>query len=69
MDENNGSTEWSAPMDLSRRLDDLTFDIIGDLAFGRSFDIKEPGENPLKVIPESVAGYMKFYYPVSPVKL
>lgn len=57
--------EWSAPMDLSRRLDELTFDIIGDLAFGRSFDIKEPGSNPLKVIPENVAGYMKFYYPVS----
>lgn len=68
-DEIQGEAEWSAPMDLSRRLDELAFDIIGDLAFGRSFDIKEPGENPLKVIPESVAGYMKFYYPVSSVTL
>lgn len=69
MDENNSSTEWSAPVDFSKKLDALTFDIMGDLAFGRSFDIKEPGNNPLKVIPENVAGYMKFYYPVSLVKL
>lgn len=38
---------------------------MGDLAFGRSFDIKEPGNNPLNVVPENIAGYMKFYYPVS----
>lgn len=67
MDENN-STDWSAPEDFSKRLDALTFDIMGDLAFGRSFDIKEPGDNPLKVVPENIAGYMKFYYPVSLVE-
>ncbi|KAL1882973.1 hypothetical protein Daus18300_000611 [Diaporthe australafricana] len=63
MDEND-STEWSAATDFSRRLDSLTFDIMGDLAFGRSFDIKEPGKNPLKAVPENIAGYMKFYYPL-----
>lgn len=61
----NDSTDWSAPEDFSKRLDALTFDIMGDLAFGRSFDIKESGDNPLKVVPENIAGYMKFYYPVS----
>ncbi|KAK7973279.1 hypothetical protein PG988_007413 [Apiospora saccharicola] len=55
---------WSAPIDLSESIDTLVFDIMGDLAFGRSFDIKEPGDNPLKVIPHTIAQYMKFYYPL-----
>ena len=38
---------------------------MGDLNFGRSFDIKEPGTNPLKTIPHNIVEYMKFYYPVS----
>lgn len=38
---------------------------MGDLSFGRSFDIKEPGPNPLKTIPHNIAAYMKFYHPVS----
>lgn len=65
IEENDNPTEWSAATDFSRRLDALTFDIMGDLAFGRSFGIKEPGDNALKTIPENIAGYMKFYYPVS----
>jgi cytochrome P450 len=55
---------WTAPVDLSERLDTLVFDIMGDLCFGRSFDIKEPGENPLKAVPHFIAEYMKFYYPM-----
>ncbi|KXX76590.1 Versicolorin B desaturase [Madurella mycetomatis] len=55
---------WTAPVDMSEKLDTLVFDIMGDLCFGRSFDIKEPGENPLKVVPHCIAEYMKFYYPV-----
>lgn len=31
MEENDNSTEWSAPVDFSKRLDTLTFDIMGDL--------------------------------------
>jgi cytochrome P450 len=41
-------TDWSEPLDLSNSLDALVFDIMGDLCFGKSFDIKEPGDNPLK---------------------
>lgn len=59
--------EWSSTIDFSERIDTLIFDIMGDLSFGRSFDIKEPGENPLKVIPHAIAEYMKFYYPVSKI--
>lgn len=63
--EGTGSTtEWSAPVDLSEKIDTLVFDIMGDLSLGKSFDIKEPGDNPLRVIPHTIAEYMRFYYPV-----
>ncbi|KAK8064343.1 hypothetical protein PG994_006981 [Apiospora phragmitis] len=55
--------EWSAFVNFSDKIDALIFDIMGDLSFGRSFDIKEPGENQLKVIPHTIVEYMKFYYP------
>ncbi|KAK8023702.1 benzoate 4-monooxygenase cytochrome P450 [Apiospora rasikravindrae] len=55
--------DWSAPVDFADKVDALVFDIMGDLSFGRSFDIKEPGENPLKVIPHTIVEYMRFYYP------
>jgi cytochrome P450 len=42
---------WSSPIDMTTSLGGLIFDIMGDLAFGKSFDIKEPGDNPLKSLP------------------
>ncbi|KAJ3579322.1 hypothetical protein NPX13_g1243 [Xylaria arbuscula] len=54
--------EWSPPMDFSEKVDGLIFDIMGDLCFGRSFNIKEPGNNSLKSTPHNIASYMKFYY-------
>ncbi|KAK7946211.1 benzoate 4-monooxygenase cytochrome P450 [Apiospora aurea] len=62
-----GEKGWSPPINFSESVDSLVFDIMGDLSFGRSFDIKEPGsggDNPLKVIPHTIASYMRFYYPL-----
>lgn len=56
--------DWSEPIELSKWTDCLVFDILGDLCFGKSFDIKEPGENPFKVIPEAIISFVKFWYPV-----
>lgn len=56
--------DWTVPVDMSEKLDTLAFDIMGDLCFGKSFDIKEPGGNPLKAVPHCIAEYLKFYYPV-----
>ncbi|KAI0141802.1 benzoate 4-monooxygenase cytochrome P450 [Xylariaceae sp. FL1272] len=61
---NDIDTEWSPPIDFSERVDALIFDIMGDLCFGKSFDIKEPGDNPLKSTPHNIAVYMKFKYPM-----
>ncbi|KAI1330885.1 benzoate 4-monooxygenase cytochrome P450 [Xylariaceae sp. FL0255] len=62
--ENISGASWSNPIDFTDSVDALLFDIMGDLCFGRTFGIKEPGENPLKVIPHLIAEYMLFYYPL-----
>ena len=58
------SKDWSQPKNLARWSDYLLFDILGDLCFGKSFNIKEPEENPLKMIPHAIASYSRFMYPV-----
>jgi cytochrome P450 len=58
------SNDWSNPIDFSESVGTLVFDISGDLCFGKSFDTKEPGENPLKAMPHSIEEYVKFYYHV-----
>ncbi|KAL2289947.1 hypothetical protein FJTKL_01225 [Diaporthe vaccinii] len=64
LEENSSTTEWSAPVDFTNKVDTLAFDIMGDLSFGRSFDIKEPGDNPLRAVPHNIVAYMRFYYPL-----
>lgn len=56
--------EWSPAMNFADLSDTLVFDIMGDLCFGTSFDIKEPGDNPIKSIPHAIVQYMQFFYPV-----
>lgn len=57
--------EWTKPTNATDLIGFLVFDILGDLAFGRSFESKEPGDNPLKTIPENIASSLKILYPVS----
>ncbi|KAI0817939.1 benzoate 4-monooxygenase cytochrome P450 [Xylaria sp. FL0064] len=61
-EEEMDGDEWSAPVDFTEKVDALIFDIMGDLCFGRSFDVKESGDNPLKAVPHCIAEYMLFYY-------
>jgi hypothetical protein len=64
LEEHNSTTEWSDSLNLGEKLDYLVFDIMGDLCFGRSFNNKEPGDNPLREVPQNIIQYLKFYYPV-----
>ncbi|KAL8735400.1 MAG: hypothetical protein Q9166_000945 [cf. Caloplaca sp. 2 TL-2023] len=57
--------DWSKPIYLTNWSDCLVFDILGDLCFGKSFGIKEPGDNPFKAMPDTIISYMKFWHPVS----
>lgn len=63
--EHDSETEWSSSVNLGEKLDQLVFDIIGDISLGRSFNVKEPGENPLREVPPTIVKYLQFYYPVS----
>lgn len=67
LNEHNSTTEWSDSLNLGEKLDHLVFDIMGDLSFGRSFNIKEPGDNPLREVPHNIIQYLKFYYPVGTI--
>ena len=42
----------------------LVFDILGDLCFGKQFNMKEP-DSDLKHIPELMAGFLQTLAPVS----
>lgn len=42
----------------------LVFDILGDLCFGKQFNMKEP-DSDLKHIPEIMADYLQILAPVS----
>lgn len=61
----NESWQWSQSRNLTDWIDALSFDILGDLCFGKSFEIKELEDNPLKVIPHAIAKYVHFTYAVS----
>ena len=56
--------DWSEPIDFTKWIDCLIFDILGDLCFGKSFDTKEHGKNPFKVIPEAIASSLRLWNPV-----
>lgn len=55
---------WTKSRNMATWNDWLIFDILGDLCFGRSFDIKEPGPNPIRDIPHHIVNYCRFFYPV-----
>ncbi|KUJ13243.1 benzoate 4-monooxygenase cytochrome P450 [Mollisia scopiformis] len=61
----NTSSGWSEPQNMTTLAESLTFDIMGDLSFGKSFEIKEKKENPFKIIPHTISGYMQFIYPIT----
>lgn len=42
----------------------LVFDVLGDLCFGKCFDMKEPDSNP-RHVPEFMIGFLELLHPVS----
>lgn len=60
-----GKDDWSEPRNISIWADSLVFDIFCELCFGKSFDTKEPGRNPVRSVPHDIAQFMRFTYNVS----
>ncbi|PQE05267.1 benzoate 4-monooxygenase cytochrome P450 protein [Rutstroemia sp. NJR-2017a BVV2] len=51
--DGNDGREWTEPVNISERIDYLVHDILGDLCFGRTFDLKEPRENQFRHLAQS----------------
>lgn len=56
---------WTVPMNMEHQVTYLVFDILGDLCFGKSFDMKEP-DSKLRHVPEMMIGFMELLHPVRP---
>lgn len=56
--------KWSKSLNMTHEVNYLVFDILGDLCFGKQFNMKEP-DSDLKHIPELMAGFLKTLAPVS----
>ena len=56
---------WSHPINMAIMVERLIFNILGELYYGASFNTKEPGENPLKEVPEQIMKSVKFGFIVS----
>jgi hypothetical protein len=56
--------EWSKSLNMTHEVNYLVFDILGDLCFGKNFNMKEP-DSDLKHIPELMAGFLQTLAPVS----
>jgi cytochrome P450 len=62
IDKNGG--EWTQSLNMADWSNHLIFDILGDLCFGKSFDMKEPGSE-LRFAPELMATFLCVMHPVS----
>ena len=58
------SKDWSRSKNMTEWSDYLVFDIMCDFCFGRSLNIKDPGENRFRGIPKAIHAFLRFRYPV-----
>ena len=65
IDTNDG--DWSESLNMADWTNYLVFDILGNLCFGRSFDLKESGGNGLRHIPHLLTEFMTITHPVSSI--
>ena len=63
----NAGNSWSKPRNIAPWSEFLVFDILTDLCFGKSFEVKEPRENELKDIPNQLTAIVAFLHTVYPL--
>ncbi|KAF2762464.1 cytochrome P450 monooxygenase-like protein [Pseudovirgaria hyperparasitica] len=59
------SKTWSSPRDMVGEADALVFDIICDLCYGKSFNVKEHRENEMRETSRSIQQFMKINYMIA----
>lgn len=55
---------WADSLNMTEWINHLVFDILGDLCFGRQFNMKEP-ENDLRFVVHLMADFIQILYPIS----
>lgn len=55
---------WTNAIDMAEQVTYLVFDILGDLCFGKCFDMKEP-DSKLRHVPELMIGFMELVHPIA----
>jgi cytochrome P450 len=60
----NGQEGWSKLLNMADWVNYLVFDILGDLCFGKSFDMKEP-ESDLRFVPHLMTEFLVFMHPIA----
>lgn len=58
-----GSGGWTKPLNMAQEVNYLVFDILGDLCFGKQFNMKEP-DSDIKHVPELMATFLELLHPV-----
>lgn len=61
-------TGWSTPLNMADWVNYLVFDILGDLCFGKSFDMKER-DSGMKYVPSLMVDFLTLMHPVGPLSL
>ncbi|KAF1933771.1 cytochrome P450 67 [Didymella exigua CBS 183.55] len=54
---------WTRSINMADQVTYLVFDILGDLCFGKCFDMKEP-DSKLRHVPELMIGFMELVHPI-----
>lgn len=55
---------WSESFNMAHEINHLVFDILGDLCFGKSFEMKEPGSK-MRHIPDLLADFLVLMHPIA----
>ncbi|KAJ4335921.1 hypothetical protein N0V87_005777 [Didymella glomerata] len=55
---------WTKGINMADQVTYLVFDILGDLCFGKCFDMKEP-DSKLRHVPELMIGFMELVHPIA----
>ncbi|KAF2848188.1 benzoate 4-monooxygenase cytochrome-like protein P450 [Plenodomus tracheiphilus IPT5] len=56
-------SDWTPSLNMCDWMNYLVFDILGDLCFGRCFDMKE-SDSKLRHIPEMMVGFLELIHPI-----
>lgn len=58
--------EWSISLNMADEVNHLVFDVLGDLCFGKQFNMKEP-DSDLKHVPHLMGSFLELLQPVSSI--